>query len=191
MLEIKGKGDMKTYFVTNKLDDDGNSIQCQYQDVYEEYNNKEIAAGRKVIELHSSQIENTNRNLGMGFREMGLETDAINDTVHDENTSREKFKKKGTKNIDETVKITQMECSYEESKISENCKDIQSILEEDKNKLSRASKFKILTNKHIILPNKRATSVLDIPTLSNTNKVTFSKQNIIIPKKTSSTCSLI
>ena len=36
-VELKGKGEMKTYFVECKLDEDGKSIELPYSQVYEDY----------------------------------------------------------------------------------------------------------------------------------------------------------
>lgn len=44
-LEIKGKGEMKTYFVLSKLDEDGRSIKCPFMEVFEQY------------KLHKAEIE--------------------------------------------------------------------------------------------------------------------------------------
>lgn len=39
-IEIKGKGEMKTYFVVNKLDDHGKPIKFQYLEVMEKFKDK-------------------------------------------------------------------------------------------------------------------------------------------------------
>ena len=36
-IEVKGKGVMKTYFVLNKVDEDGKSIVCPFMKIFEEY----------------------------------------------------------------------------------------------------------------------------------------------------------
>lgn len=40
-IEIKGKGEMKTYFVQSKLDEDGKSIKCPFMEIYEEIKRNE------------------------------------------------------------------------------------------------------------------------------------------------------
>ena len=40
-IEIKGKGEMKTFFVLSKVDDDGKSIKCPFMEIYEEIKRKE------------------------------------------------------------------------------------------------------------------------------------------------------
>ena len=86
---------MKTYFVTNKLDEDGKSIDAQYLSAFEEFNSKEIAAGRRIAPS-ASQLETTNRNLGMGFRESDIENKIKDDhdSNDDESTIRDKKKRK-------------------------------------------------------------------------------------------------
>jgi len=39
-IEVKGKGEMKTYFVITKLDEDGKSIKCPFMEVMEEFQRK-------------------------------------------------------------------------------------------------------------------------------------------------------
>lgn len=39
-LEVKGKGEMKTFFVLSKVDDDGKSIKCPFTEIFEEYQKK-------------------------------------------------------------------------------------------------------------------------------------------------------
>ena len=36
-IEVKGKGEMKTYFVIGKVDQDGNPIVCPFQKIMEEH----------------------------------------------------------------------------------------------------------------------------------------------------------
>jgi hypothetical protein len=36
-IEIKGKGEMKTYFVLNKVDENGKPIKCKFMEVFEKY----------------------------------------------------------------------------------------------------------------------------------------------------------
>lgn len=39
-LEVKGKGEMKTFFVLSKVDADGKSIKCPFTEIFEEYQKK-------------------------------------------------------------------------------------------------------------------------------------------------------
>lgn len=47
-IEIKGKGEMKTYFVLHKLDDKGNPIKCKFMEVFENYKNKDHKSPSKA-----------------------------------------------------------------------------------------------------------------------------------------------
>lgn len=40
-IEIKGKGEMKTYFVLNKFDNKGNPIKFPFQEIFEKFKLKE------------------------------------------------------------------------------------------------------------------------------------------------------
>ena len=44
-IEIKGKGEMKTYFLLHRLDERGNPVKMQFMDVIEQFKQKEKAAG--------------------------------------------------------------------------------------------------------------------------------------------------
>lgn len=42
-LEVKGKGEMKTYFILSRKDDMGNVMRCPFQDILAEYEKKNPA----------------------------------------------------------------------------------------------------------------------------------------------------
>jgi hypothetical protein len=201
---------MKTYFVTNKLDDDGKSIEAQYLNVYEEYNSKEIAAGRRIAQTHT-QLETTNRNLGMGFREVDMEKQMKNghDSNDDENTLKEKKKRKELlKNSTEIrnkhlVKNDISNQVYNEIKAS-NVSDFSSGSDsgdESNNDMKTKPKLKALTQKHLIGTTKSSSKSKETETLNDVElsnekinkqtRVTFSNHTTLIPKKTSTTCRIV
>jgi hypothetical protein len=44
-IDVKGKGEMKTYFVLCKVDEDGKSIKCPFMEIFEQFKLKEQQAG--------------------------------------------------------------------------------------------------------------------------------------------------
>jgi hypothetical protein len=77
-IEVKGKGEMKTYFVNCKLDDDGKSIQLPFLEVYEEYALLQEKDKNNKINADETLKENYDKNLRSGFKEMGHLNDEIN-----------------------------------------------------------------------------------------------------------------
>lgn len=55
-IDIKGKGEMKTYFVLSKLDDDGKSIKCPFMEIYEEYKKKRKQSNKLKIKMIRSKL---------------------------------------------------------------------------------------------------------------------------------------
>ena len=49
-IEVKGKGEMKTYFVLNKIGADGKAIVCPFQQILEEHRKKFGETAEEVIE---------------------------------------------------------------------------------------------------------------------------------------------
>ena len=206
-LEIKGKGDMKTYFVTNKLDEDGKSIDAQYLSAFEEFNSKEIAAGRRIAPS-ASQLETTNRNLGMGFREVDIENKIKDDhdSNDDESTIRDKKKRKELfTNSTEISKKNEVKNeisnqSNDEIKTSNNS-DSGSSDDSSANDTKSKPKLKTLTQKHLVGTTKPASKSKESETLNDNDisnektkqtRVKFSDHTtLMIPKKTSATCRIV
>ena len=78
-IEVKGKGEMKTYFVLCKLDDRGNSIDQEFMDIYDKFDKMEIAKAIEAGTFDATQLlANRNeaeqladqRNLGLGFKSL-------------------------------------------------------------------------------------------------------------------------
>ncbi len=203
-LEIKGKGDMKTYFVTNKLDDDGKSIDAEYFSVYEEYNSKEIAAGRRVAPTHS-QLETTNRNLGMGFREVDIENKIKDDhdSNDDENTIRNKKKRKELyDNSTEISKNNEVKNDILNpiDKIKPTNNSDSGSSDDSNNNVKSNPKLKALTQKHFVGTKKLSSKSKELEGLNGVElsnekvkqmKVKFSDHTTMIPKKTSTTCRIV
>lgn len=47
-IDIKGKGEMKTYFVLSKFDDDGKSLKCPFMEIYEEFKKNEESKQQQI-----------------------------------------------------------------------------------------------------------------------------------------------
>ena len=77
-IEVKGKGEMKTYFVLCKLDTRGESIDCSYMNVYEEFQHQEMERMKDSGSLlNQTRLDdednmqlNQQRNAGFGFTDM-------------------------------------------------------------------------------------------------------------------------
>jgi hypothetical protein len=65
-IEVKGKGDMKTYFVLCKIDDDGRSIKCPFMEAYEEGKKAQqqfLNPNSTNNALHSNHLANNMNNM--------------------------------------------------------------------------------------------------------------------------------
>jgi hypothetical protein len=56
-IEIKGKGEMKTYFVLSRFDKRGNEVKCSLMDVFEDMNEKARAHSTEAIENNTDGVK--------------------------------------------------------------------------------------------------------------------------------------
>jgi hypothetical protein len=86
-IEVKGKGEMKTYFVDCKLDDDGKSIELSFLEAYEEYALLREKDKENKINFDETKKEIHDKNLRYGFKEM----DKVNQENINSNESKNKI----------------------------------------------------------------------------------------------------
>lgn len=102
-IEVKGKGEMKTYFVNCKLDDDGKSIELPFLEVYEEYALLQERDKKSKNNSGEFQKEIYDKNLRSGFKEI----EKLNDEVNRELLNLKEFDYQNEKNTSANLKGNQ------------------------------------------------------------------------------------
>lgn len=91
-VEIKGKGEMKTYFVLSKVDEDGKSIKCPFMEIFEEYKSHQNDSNYHHHHHHQDNMEPINYENVIGHidtKEKKLGSDYVDDD-EDVNTGESK-----------------------------------------------------------------------------------------------------